>query len=80
MISTQMVNLKSDASEERKSFVSGPEDWPVIQGFDKDDASESCSSDMKSSHLLVMLLWARWPQILEMDENENIPKNNYAGK
>lgn len=53
-----------------------PEDWPVIQGFDKDDASESCSSDMKSSSSFSNATFEQDANInsIEMDENENIPK------
>ena len=53
-----------------------PEDWPVIQGFNKDDASESCSSDMKSSSSFSNATFEQDANInsIEMDENENIPK------
>ena len=53
-----------------------PEDWQVIQGFNKDDASESCSSDMKSSSSFSNATFEQDANInsIEMDENENIPK------
>uniref|UniRef100_F1MG31 Cell division cycle associated 2 n=2 Tax=Bos taurus TaxID=9913 RepID=F1MG31_BOVIN len=53
-----------------------PEDWQVIQGFNKDNASESCSSDMKSSSSFSNATFEQDANInsIEMDENENIPK------
>lgn len=53
-----------------------PEDWQVIQGFNKDDASESCSSDMESSSSFSNATFEQDANInsIEMDENENIPK------
>ncbi|XP_043783669.1 cell division cycle-associated protein 2 [Cervus elaphus] len=53
-----------------------PEDWQVIQSFNKDDASESCSSDMESSSSFSNATFEQDANInsIEMDENENIPK------
>ena len=63
--------------QKRENLLSqDPEYWQVIQGFNKDDASESCSSDMKSSSSFTNATFEQDANIdyIEMDENENIPK------